>query len=241
MRAAATRRRGFATAAQLVQQPRPRLVSEGEPPVLICLPSFVAGSGAHQFARLATCFVRRPQASALVLPGFEAAGAIPARWDAAIAVLAAATRSAAADNPFVLVGYSVGGILAHAVAQLLAEFGRPATGIVMVDTVNPEPADRESAFAWALGGVLDRDVGGRLVSDSNLSAMGAYLGLLDEWEPGPVTAPTLMVRARRRSVVADWPTWDVADTVVEVPADHFSILAEDSPATARAIEDWLPR
>jgi hypothetical protein len=36
------------------------------------------------------------------------------------------------------------------------------------------------------------------------------------------------------------PAWDVADTVVSVTADHFSILDEHAPMTAKLIEAWLP-
>ncbi|MGW4365612.1 alpha/beta fold hydrolase [Nocardia takedensis] len=241
LRAAAARRTTFTSLATHPNPPKPLLVSEGEAPVLICLPSFLAGSGPHQFARLAASFERRHRALALLLPGFERAGAVPADWSAAIETLTHAGRTAASGRRCVLVGYSIGGVLAHAVAQRLAEAGRPVAGVVMVDTVDPGPAARAASFLWALGSVLDRNADGRLVTDENLTAMGAYLDLLDQWEPGPVTAPVLMLRAERRAGAAGWPNWDVAETTVAIPADHFSILDQDAAHTARAIETWLRR
>ncbi|MBF6353007.1 alpha/beta fold hydrolase [Nocardia higoensis] len=241
LRAAAATRSTFTSAADLPRPSKPLLVSEGALPVLVCVPSFLAGSGPHQFARLAASFERRSRAKALVLPGFERAGAVPADWFAAIDALTSAARSAADGEPPVLVGYSIGGVVAHAMAQRLEEMGRPVAGIVMIDTVDPGAEARAATFTWALGSVLDRDADGRLVTDDNLTAMGAYLGILQQWHPGPVATPVLMLRAQRRPGGADRPIWDLAATTVSVPADHFSIMEEDAVHTARAIEGWLHR
>ena len=47
---------------------------------------------------------------------------------------------------------------------------------------------------------------------------------LDQWEPGPAKA--------------GWP-WE--HTVVDVPGDHFSMLADDAAECASAVETWLRR
>ncbi|MCM6778880.1 alpha/beta fold hydrolase [Nocardia sp. CDC159] len=218
--------------------PRPLLVSEGdEVPRLIFVPSFLVGSGPHQFARMAASFTRRSRASALVLPGFDRTGKVPATWDAALAALALAVETATQGKPFALVGYSIGGTIAHALASRLEATGCAPVGIVMIDTIHPEAADRAAAFAWALGSVVERDREGRLISARGLLAMGAYLRIFDEWTPDRVDVPTLMLSAEATA----WPKWPVADSVSVVAADHFSILDEHAETTAKLIEGWLPR
>ena len=59
--------------------------------------------------------------SALTLPGFD--GPIAATWPAMVDALADATLRAAGGSPFVLVGYSIGGVLAQAVAASLQAAG----------------------------------------------------------------------------------------------------------------------
>ncbi|HEV7650217.1 MAG TPA: alpha/beta fold hydrolase [Actinophytocola sp.] len=215
----------------------PVLVTEGtRTPTLICVPSFLAGSGPHQFARFAAAFARRPRVSALVLPGFEPSGTQPASWRVAIDTLADEVLAAAAGSPFVLVGYSIGGVLAHAVAGALQAGGNPAAGLAMIDTFEPDPARRVEVFSWAMGQVLTRDQDRRVVNDENLVAMGTYLRLFDDWEPGEISAPALLIRA---SAGTEWPAWRVARQVAEVAGDHFSIMEQHVARTASVVGDWL--
>jgi polyketide synthase 7 len=136
----------------------------------------------------------------------------------------------------VLVGYSIGGVVAHAVAGALQAGGNPAAGLAMIDTFEPDPACRVDVFSWAMGQVLTRDHKRNVVNDENLVAMGAYLRLFDEWEPGEISSPTLLVRA---SAEAEFPAWRVARRVVEVTGDHFSIMEQHVEQTASVVQDWL--
>ncbi|HEX2132319.1 MAG TPA: alpha/beta fold hydrolase [Actinophytocola sp.] len=217
--------------------PRAVLVSDGDArPQLVCVPSFLAGSGPHQFVRLATAFARRARTSALVLPGFDRDGRVPATWTAALDALAAAVRASLGGAPYVLVGHSIGGVVAHTLASHLERQGYPTAGVVMVDTLEPDSARRDAMLEWALGSVLDRDPDGLAVTDDTLLAMGAYLRLFPDWRPVRPSVPVLQVAATD----SPWPAWDVADTVTPVAADHFSVLEEQAATTAKAIETWLP-
>ncbi|WP_024804896.1 type I polyketide synthase [Nocardia sp. BMG51109] len=216
------------------------LVSEGTEPVLICVPSFLAGSGPHQFARLATSFAPRPRAFALTLPGFAAATAQPSSWPVAIDALAETIGATCGDAPFVLLGHSIGGVLAHSVTEHLERIGRPPRGLVMIDTFDPEPGGRNDTFSWAMRQILARDPDGVVVTDANLLAMANYLRLFDEWKPASITTPSLAVNAARAvDPTAPHRHWTASDDEVDIDADHFSILEQHAPHAAAAIERWL--
>jgi thioesterase domain-containing protein len=220
--------------------PPATLVSEGEPaPQLVCVPSFLAGSGAHQFVRLAAALPRRRRASALTLPGYGPGDPPPASWEAAVEALAAAARRSTGDRPYVLVGYSVGGVLAHAAADVLERSGPAPAGVVLLDTFDPAE-DQLPIFGWAMGELLDRDAGGVAVDDDGLLAMGGYLRLLGTWKPAAPVTPTLLVRAGAAGPAARWPRWPGAGTEVTVPgAGHFSLVEEHAAAAAVEVDGWL--
>jgi pimeloyl-ACP methyl ester carboxylesterase len=225
----------FRSAGELPGPPRGVLVSDGHArPQLICVPSFLAGSGPHQFVRLATAFARRARTSALVLPGFERDGSVPATWTAALDALAAAVRATAGGEPYVLVGHSIGGVVAHSLASHLDGQGHPAAGVVLIDTLEPDPARQDAMLEWAMGSVLGRDPEGIAVNDDALLAMGAYLRIFEDWRLADPRVPVLQVAAE-----SPWPAWGVADTVVSVAANHFSVLEEHAGLAATAIETWL--
>ncbi|MCT2583670.1 alpha/beta fold hydrolase [Actinophytocola gossypii] len=225
----------FRSPGELPGPPRGVLVSDGHArPQLICVPSFLGGSGPHQFVRLATAFARRARTSALVLPGFDRDGSVPATWTAALDALASAVRATAGGEPYVLVGHSIGGVVAHTLASHLERQGHPAAGVVLVDTLAPDPARQDAMLEWAMGTVLDRDPNGIAVNDDVLLAMGAYLRIFADWRPAEPSVPVLQVAAD-----SPWPPWDVADTVTRVAAGHFSVLEEHAGLTAAAIETWL--
>jgi hypothetical protein len=97
-------------------------------------------------------------------------------------------------------------------------------------------------LADVLGRLLERDDAEQTIDDRQLLAMGAYIGLLADWQPDPVASPTLVLRAREplrargaNAPLASWP----AEQTVELAGDHFSLVEEGSQATARATERWL--
>ena len=216
------------------------LITDGPAPSgLICVPSFMAGSGPHQFMRLASEFTPRPRTHGLMLPGFGPEDRLPATWRAAIDAMAETVRRVAGRDPFVLLGHSVGGVLAYAVAARLRDEGPAPAGVVLVDTFEPDLTQQGPLFAWAMGEILDRDPDGAVVSDAAVLPMGAYLRLISEWEPDAPGVPTLLLQAGSRPSWVGARPWHLTDIVVPVAADHFSILEEDADVTARAVQEWL--
>lgn len=77
------------------------------------------------------------------------------------------------------------------------------------------------------------------LDDDRLVAMGGYIQLFDGWTPQRLPVPTLLVRATERSATHDRPRWALADATVDVPGDHFTVLAEHAGTTAQAVTGWL--
>ncbi|WP_461087825.1 SDR family NAD(P)-dependent oxidoreductase [Streptomyces deserti] len=235
----------FETVDELDERPRPTPFSRGtSAPSLICVPSFLAGSGTHQFARLARELGTDHAVSALRLPGTKPGEALPRSWDSAIDHLVACVDDDLVHQPVVLVGYSIGGAIAHAVARRLQERGAEAAGVVMIDTYSPDDLDLNHAvLADALGALLDHEQAMALVDDNGLVAMGNYVRIYGERRPLSIAAPTLNLRATAAlggTRIADpVPAWQHSGPVVEIDTNHFSIIEEDAPLTAKRIRGWL--
>ncbi|HEX7306367.1 SDR family NAD(P)-dependent oxidoreductase, partial [Lentzea sp.] len=221
-----------------------RLVHGPATPRLICFPPFVGRSGAHQFARFGAALRGERDVSVLPQPGFVAGQRVPADAAAVSEVMAEVVRREAGDQPFVLVGYSSGGLVAHAVANRLEQRGLAPAGIALVDVYPSGENTADAVLPGLLGGLLDdrrrppEDAG-----DAWLTAMARYLDL--DWTPSAVAVPTLLLRATERvpawsGTAEDWRSaWKYADTVADVPGDHFTVMEEHAPATARAVSDWI--
>jgi thioesterase domain-containing protein len=143
----------------------------------------------------------------------------------------------------VLVGYSMGGVLAHSVASLLEDAGAAPTGVVMIDTPSPEDqAATDRVFALVMTEILGRDPDG-LIDDGSWLAMGTYLRLLAEFRPTRIAAPTLLIRAGTPFGPAGegtaWPVWRIGGDEVEIAADHFALIEDAGAATAEATERWV--
>jgi NADPH:quinone reductase-like Zn-dependent oxidoreductase len=219
-----------------------RAAADGELPKLVCVPSFMVGSGPQQFMRFAAHFEGTRDVLACSLPGFRGTDATPASWDAAIEVLAASIRRAVAGAPFVLVGYSIGGVIAHSLAAHLTAADAGPAGIVMIDTPTPEGEEETSrVFSLVMTEILER--GASSVDDADWLAMGSYMRLLAERRPVARTAPTLLIRAGEPlgagQADAGLPAWDISDDQVELAADHFALIEDAAAATAAAAERWL--
>ncbi|MFD9702986.1 SDR family NAD(P)-dependent oxidoreductase [Lentzea sp. NPDC059081] len=215
-------------------------------PRLICFPPFVGRSGAHQFARFGAALRGERDVSVLPQPGFVAGQRVPADAAAVSEVMADVVRREAGRQPFVLVGYSSGGLVAHAVANRLEQLGLAPAGIALIDVYPSGENTADAVLPGLLGGLLDdrrrppEDAG-----DAWLTAMARYLDL--DWTPSAVAVPTLLLRASERvptwsGTAEDWRSaWKYADTVADVPGDHFTVMEEHAPAAARAVSEWIAR
>ncbi|MEV5545553.1 type I polyketide synthase [Streptomyces sp. NPDC052309] len=227
------------------QCPSAQLLARGAAaPALVCIPSFLAGSGTHQFARLARELGGERQVSALRLPGMRAGDDLPATWEAAIESLAAAVAPELERGPVALIGYSAGGALAHAVARRLEDDGGELAGVAMIDTYSPEEHElNRLVLTDALGQILSRDNALTPVDDHGLVSMGGYVRIYPEREAEPIAAPTLNLRATVTlsgfGDVDPVPDWQHRGPAEYIEADHFSIIEEQAAETAAHLRRWL--
>ncbi|WNV92062.1 type I polyketide synthase [Umezawaea sp. Da 62-37] len=223
-----------------------RLAKGDAGPGLICFPPILANSGAQVYARFAASLRDERDVSVVSTPGFLRGELVPASVDAIVRAQAQAVLDHAEGKPFVLVGHSSGGTLAHGVAAHLEGLGTPAAALVLMDIFRH---DRE-----ALSRVHPEVVGGAgstqdaeddaLVDDQRLTAMGAYCRVHAGWQPTPISTPTLLVRASEplpgTDPAAEWrSTWDFEHAVLDAPGTHFSMMREHAGTTAEAVHGWL--
>ncbi|WUO26436.1 SDR family NAD(P)-dependent oxidoreductase [Streptomyces sp. NBC_00287] len=249
LRTAADFRASFTGPAELAKLPQLTPLARGSrAPQLICFPTFAWKPSVYQYLPFASALGDTRTVSALSLPGFMTGEAIPADLDALTRTLAEAIRQNAGEEPYALLGYSSGGLIASAVARHLEETGAGPAALVMVDTHWWDTAGGFDLDPWAtsvLSGLLNR-VGesehqGENWGDAWVTARARYLYL--DFRQAELAAPTLLVRAadpigpegsRRRA------DWGYEHTAIEVPGDHFTLMEPGKAAgTARAVDTWL--
>ncbi|WP_452844468.1 type I polyketide synthase [Streptomyces lavendulae] len=243
--AAARLRPVFDAASAADHRPVPvRLAHGDEGPRLICFGPYMAPSGVHQYARFAAAFGGRRTVWALPEPGFGPGEALPQDVEALVEVHVRAVADCAGEEPVVLVGYSSGGWVAHAVACRLEELGRPVEGIVMLDSFT-----REQGMADRFQSAVVREQSERFdfisAPGTQLTAMGGYLAVFEDWDAPVAKAPTLVVRARDRMADGEEGTDDRppapghAQQITEVPGDHYTLMERHAPTTATAVDEWV--
>ncbi|MFF7794496.1 SDR family NAD(P)-dependent oxidoreductase [Streptomyces sp. NPDC007991] len=183
-------------------------------------------------------------------PGIGAGAAVPQDRHALARTQAESVLRHVGDGPFVVVGRSAGGNVAHVVAHELEAMGRAPAGLVLLDTYHISPDNSGKDWLLSLAAPPAQDTGQPLVAgddDSALAAIGAYNRIFLGWDPEPVATPTLLVRALRPTPAMaasagadDWRTsWPAAHDVVDVPGDHLTMMREHARTTASAIRTWI--
>ncbi|NML53648.1 acyltransferase domain-containing protein [Streptomyces sp. R302] len=215
---------------------------------LVCLPTVLATSGPHQFARLAAGLGGEGAVSAVHLPGFAPGERLPASLDALTEAVAEAVRRRADGAPFVLVGYSSGGVLAHAVTAALEAEGTPPEAVVLLDTYVPGSDALTAAGPALMRGMAERLGAFAPLGAERVTAMTRYLELLSGWRPAEIRTPVLLVRPDRPVAGSEIPAngswqadWPGPHEAVTVPGDHFSLIEEDAVTTAHAVRAWRDR
>ncbi|MEV5955789.1 type I polyketide synthase [Streptomyces sp. NPDC051987] len=242
--AAAKLRESFASIDELDQVPRPVQLASGPANVqLFCFNSPVALGGSTQFTPLAAHFDGVCDLYTMPMPGFTRDERLPATTDAVVSLWADAVRqTAAADRPVVLLGYSAGGSLAHATAIRLEEQGFLPAGLILLDTVPPDSEVMDAVWPRILESILAREAALGPFTSAGLSALGRYSELVAATEPVAVRAPVLFLRPNTPLSPTDGPgrgSWPAEHTLDEVEGDHFTMLEDHAPATARAVRRWL--
>ncbi|WP_432126500.1 SDR family NAD(P)-dependent oxidoreductase [Streptomyces sp. bgisy082] len=215
-----------------------------EGPLLFAVTGTAAVSGPAEFAALAAALAGRRTVVALPQPGFRPGELLPGTLEALCAAHAEAVERYAAGRPYALVGHSAGANVAHALTRHLEARGAGPAALVLADVYTPGAPGamgvwRDVMLRWA----TDRAV--VALDDTRLTAMGAFHRLLLDWAPRPTRAPVLHLRAAEPMApwtdpLTDWRSvWDGARAVADVPGNHFTMMTEHAPTTARTVDAWL--
>ncbi|MET9686842.1 thioesterase domain-containing protein, partial [Streptomyces coeruleorubidus] len=216
-------------------------------------PSLASGGG--DFPRFHRAFRDDPEALEVLEfphPGIGGGASVPQDLAALARTQAENVLRHVGDRPFVVVGRSAGGNVAHLVAHQLENTGRAPTGLVLLDTYHITPDNSDKDWLLSLAAPPPQDTGQPFFTgddDSTLAAIGAYNRIFLGWSPEPIATPTLLVRAQRptpamaaaaEADAADWRTsWPVAHDVVDVPGDHLTMMREHAETTVSAIRTWI--
>jgi thioesterase domain-containing protein/acyl carrier protein len=235
---------------ELRSRPNPvRLASGGHHPPLLCFPPVTAPSGPHYFTRFASAL--RGRRDVLVLPhvGFGSGDPLPATAAAAVEYQVRAVLDCVDGSHGVLLGYSSGGWMAHAVTQRLEELGVPPLALVLVDTYSlTQPFT--AVLAQLLMDLTLEVSAVELLTGAQLTAHGGYVRVFQQWTPRQLRTPTLFLRAstppggakewRTSETTEQWQAvWEFCDAVIDTPGDHFTIMEKQSESTANTAHDWL--
>ncbi|WP_449657843.1 SDR family NAD(P)-dependent oxidoreductase [Streptomyces lancefieldiae] len=231
----------FHPAARLVHMAR-----GGHGPTLFAFPPFAPVEPAIQFARLAHYFQGRTDLAVVPIPGYRAGEPLAATVDALVGVLVRQVLHARGDAPVVILGYSSGGWLAHAVTEQLEAAGVRPSALVLLDTYLPDGMSPALRRAMNYELVVRRETFARPDATA-ITAYGSYRRLFRDWQPGPVAARTLFLRPRDcvpgapdEPAVTDWrSSWPPGHEAGEVPGDHCTMVGDHSDTTAAAVWSWL--
>ncbi|MGP4002628.1 type I polyketide synthase [Streptomyces sp. 8N706] len=242
-------RPSFENTAELEDLPLPATLAEGSgTPRLICVSTPTANGGVHEYARLAAPFRGERHVSALPLVGFATGERLPATPETAVRVIAESALRASDGEPFVLVGHSSAGAFAYLAAALLENtWGIRPDAVVLLDTISIR---HENSEAIDYRGLMRRhfmvdEVSPVRMTNSRLSAMARWMGMLNQLHVRHTTVPVLIVRATKETFGLETVTGLDDEQhggpvhVRSVDADHFSMLRDDAPDTARIVKEWL--
>ncbi|MEV5156629.1 type I polyketide synthase [Streptomyces werraensis] len=234
----------FTTATRPPAEPLRLAEGPDDGPLLVALAGTAAVSGPAEFTAFAAALDGRRTLLALPQPGFRTGEPLPDSLAALCEAHADSLAEHTAGRPYVLIGHSAGANLAHALTRHLESSGRTGpAGLVLADVYTPRDPGamgvwRDVMLRWA----TDRAV--VPLDDTRLTAMGAYHRLLLDWTPRPTRAPVLHLRAGLPMAAwtdpdRDWRSvWDGAHTTADVPGNHFTMMTEHAPDTARAVDAW---
>ncbi|MEW1723524.1 type I polyketide synthase [Streptomyces sp. NPDC093109] len=223
-----------------------RLTTGAKRPRIICLSAFVALGGAHQFVRFASFFGEEYDVAALDVPGFQNDEPLAADAEALADVYGEMISELIGDDPFVLLGSSSGGVLAHATGEWMSRRGVAPAGVVVIDGYPMTSPHINRVQDQLLKGMFEREERFVSLDGTRLTAMGWYCGMYEFWEPRAVDTPTLLLRATvplegmtDDPASEEWRAVWPATKVLDVPGDHFTVMEDHLETTTRVIKDWL--
>ncbi|MFI0269784.1 type I polyketide synthase [Streptomyces luteogriseus] len=245
-------RTSFSTADELRNAPTLVRLGEGDRhPKIIGFPSQSVWASNQELVSMATPLRGVRDVWSLMLPGFVTGQPVAADVDAAADFAVRLIEDLVGDEPFVLAGRSSGGRVAHEVTSRLEERGRAPQGLVLIDsylagydaTSYIVPVMESKAIE------LERDFG--RMTGTRLTAMAAYFGMFEHWQPREISTPTLLVRAsecygvepgQEQPPAEQWQSaWPLPHEAIDVPGNHYTMLEGHGDVTAAAVHEWLTR
>ncbi|MFF5961939.1 thioesterase domain-containing protein [Streptomyces luteogriseus] len=245
-------RTSFSTADELRNAPTLVRLGEGDRhPKIIGFPSQSVWASNQELVSMATPLRGVRDVWSLMLPGFVTGQPVAADVDAAAEFAVRLIEDLVGDEPFVLAGRSSGGRVAHEVTSRLEERGRSPQGLVLIDsylagydaTSYIVPVMESKAIE------LERDFG--RMTGTRLTAMAAYFGMFEHWQPREISTPTLLVRAsecygvepgQEQPPAEQWQSaWPLPHEAIDVPGNHYTMLEGHGDVTAAAVHEWLTR
>lgn len=175
------------------------------------------------------------------LPGYLEGEHLPATCQAALEAQAAGVQACVGDKPFVLMGHSTGGLLAHSVASLLEELGATPAGTIQMDTY-PQAA-MSVISERAVDEMVQRTDVFDAISDTRLTAMATYGQFIEDVEVSDLGCPTLLLRATEplngMPTNSEWrSSWSLAGTVLDAPGNH-TMMEDHADGVALLIDEWI--
>lgn len=222
-----------------------RLAAGTRGPALVCVPGFATSLGRPWYAGLAPCFEGERDVFEVRHPGVDHGDAVARDLESLTEAHATAVRHQLGDRRCALVGHSMGGTAAHALAARLASLGAPPAGLVLIDSYHVTPDREAEPWLLSLPARIPLAVGERfdtMVDDLTLLSLGAYTRMFRGWRPESIEVPTLSVQASEPlpDMPQEWrSSWPGVRDTVDTVGTHLSVLEEDAATTAKAVRDWI--
>ncbi|BBG29152.1 type I polyketide synthase [Zymobacter palmae] len=217
---------------------------QGNRPLLVCLNSFIPAAVDLTYQRLINGLGEQVDAVTIPLPGYQEV-ALPTTPAAAARALAETIVRCTDGRPFILLGFSTGGVMAYAVAEALVQQGVTPDSVVMIDS---------STMSTSLHDIMNEVMGDWLTSksefwtydDQGLGALAWYATLFSQhWTPTTLPAPVLLVQSMSPpkgvdsvKLACQWPT--LTDKAM-TPGRHFELLTTYVEHTTERVQELLAR
>jgi amino acid adenylation domain-containing protein len=143
-----------------------------------------------------------------------------------------AVRRAVPKGPYLLGGWSFGGLVAAEMAQALRHAGEEVALLALLDShaqsdPNADPNELAALTVWELS---DGQSWPHQYFATVEQIVHAHLRAVRRWTPKPYDGRTLLFTAHQRGIIRDatlgWGPLLPRLSVIEVEADHFSLLRE---------------